>query len=84
MVVSATHGEADQIRSPRVATRRTLAAGLPVHQPVRVFHSSFPAQRQLLLEHLVPWLMQAEKRFRGTLDLTYALLLLWQEATLLR
>jgi len=26
MVVSATHGEAGQIRSPRVATRRTLAA----------------------------------------------------------
>src|SRR5258708_6458529 len=176
MVVSATHGEAGQIRSPRVATRRTLAAvreqelrlacqrlgvqhalcleyvdgtlssvdaeelsgrvveiirsfrpdvvitfgpdggyghpdhiaisaattaacqrsaqsdqfpaqlaaGLPVHQPVRVFYSHFPPKRQLLLEQLVPWLMQAEKRFRGTLDFTYALLLLCEEATLLR
>jgi len=176
MVVSATHGEAGQIRSPRVATRRTLAAvreqelqlacqrlgvqhalcleyvdgtlssvdaeeltgrvveiirsfrpdvvitfgqdggyghpdhiaisaattaacqrsaqsdqfpaqlaaGLPVHQPVRLFYSLFPSKRQLLLEQLVPWLMQADKRFRGTQDFTYALLLLCEEATLLR
>ena len=40
-----------------------LAAGLPVHQPVRLFHSYFPSKRQLLLEQLVQWLMQADKRF---------------------
>jgi LmbE family N-acetylglucosaminyl deacetylase len=29
-----------------------LAAGLPVHQPVRVYRSYFPSKRQLLLEQL--------------------------------
>ena len=176
MVVSATHGEAGQIRSPRVATRRTLAAvreqeldlacqrlgvqhalcldyvdgtlssvdaevltgqvakiirsfrpdvvitfgpdggyghpdhmaisaattsacqrsgqidqfpaqlaaGLPAHQPSHLFYSFFPPKSQLLLEQLVQWLMQGEKRFQGTPDFTYALLLFCEEATLLR
>jgi len=41
-------------------------------------------QTPLLQEQLVQWLVQAEKRFRGTLDFAYALLLLCEEATLLR
>jgi hypothetical protein len=52
--------------------------------PFGCFTAISPPKRQLLLEQLVPWLMQAEKRFRGTLDFTYALLLLCEEATLLR
>jgi LmbE family N-acetylglucosaminyl deacetylase len=61
-----------------------VAAGLGPHQPARLYHSYFPPKRQLLLEQLVQWLVQAEKRFRGTLDFAYALLLLCEEATLLR
>jgi hypothetical protein len=61
-----------------------LAAGLPTHQPACLYHSYFPSKRQLLFEQLVQWLMQAEKRFRGTLDFTYALTLLCEEASLLR
>src|SRR5215467_749211 len=159
MVVSATHGEAGQIRSPRVATRRTLAAvreqelylacqrlgvqhalcldyvdgtlssvdaevltgqvakiirsfrpdvvitfgpdggyghpdhmaisaattsaclrsgdshqfpeqlaaGLAPHHPEQLYHSHFPPKPQLLLNQLVQWLVQAEKRFEGNL-----------------
>ncbi len=61
-----------------------VAAGLEPHQPARLYHSYFPPKRQLLLEQLVQWLVQAEQRFRGTLDFAYALLLLCEEATLLR
>lgn len=61
-----------------------LAAGLQSHQPARLYHSYFPPKRQLLLEQLVQWLVRAEKRFRGTLDFAYALLLLCEEVTLLR
>ena len=37
----------------------------------------------MLLNQLVQWLVQAEKRFQGNLDFVYALLLLCEEATLL-
>jgi CRP-like cAMP-binding protein len=60
------------------------AGGLEPHQPARLYYSYFPPKRQLLHEQLVQWLVQAEKRFRGTLDFAYALLLLCEEATLLR
>jgi len=61
-----------------------LAAGLSPHRPVRLYHSHFPAKRQLLLERLVQWLVTTEKRFHGTLDFVHALLLLSEESTLLR
>lgn len=61
-----------------------IAAGLEPHQPARLYYSYFPPKRQLLLEQLVQWLVQVEKGFRGTLDFAYALLLLCEEATLLR
>ena len=64
--------------------RAQLAAGLLVHQPTRVLYSHFPSKRHLLVEYLVQWLMQDKKRFRGTVDFAYALLLLCEEATLLR
>src|SRR5260221_13414681 len=60
MVVSATRGEAGQIRMPSVATR--------------LYYSYFPPQRQLLLEQLVQWLVQVENGFRGTLEFAYVLL----------
>ncbi|MFL5591780.1 MAG: PIG-L family deacetylase [Ktedonobacteraceae bacterium] len=61
-----------------------IAAGLAPHRPVRLYHSHFPAKRQLLLERLVQWLVTTEKRFHGTLDFVHALLLLSEESTLLR
>jgi len=61
-----------------------LAAGLALHRPARLYHSHFPAKRQLLLERLVQWLVTTEKRFHGTLDFVHALLLLSEESTLLR
>jgi len=61
-----------------------IAADLEPYQPARLYYSYFPPKRQLLLQQLVQWLVQAEKRFRGTLGFAYALLLLCEEATLLR
>jgi len=61
-----------------------IAAGLVAHRPTRLYHSYFPPKRQLLLEQLVQWLVKAEKGFHGTVDFAYALLLLCEEATLLR
>jgi LmbE family N-acetylglucosaminyl deacetylase len=61
-----------------------FAAGLAPHQPARLYHCHFPRKRQLLLEQLVQWLVAAEKRFNGTLDFVYALLLLSEASTLLR
>ena len=60
-----------------------LAAGLAPHCPEQLYHSHFPPKPQLLLNQLVKWLVQAEKRFQGNLDFVYALLLLCEEATLL-
>src|SRR5215469_11267772 len=63
---------------------RGIASCLAPHRPLRLYHSHFPAKRQLLLERLVQWLVTAEKRFHGPLDFVHALLLLSEESTLLR
>jgi len=60
-----------------------LAAGLAPHRPAQLFYSHFPQKRQLLLEQLAHWLVQARTRFQGTSEFAYALLLLCEEATLL-
>jgi len=60
-----------------------IAAGLAPHSPEQLYHSHFPPKPQLLLDQLVKWLVQAEKRFQGNLDFAYALLLLCEEASLL-
>src|SRR5215472_5431470 len=52
-----------------------IAAGLAPHRPEQLYHSHFPPRPQLLLDQLVKWLVQAEKRFQGNLDFAYALLL---------
>ena len=51
--------------SERPISRPQLAARLPVHQPVRLFHSYFPSKRQLLLEQLV---QTASCRLIGVFD----------------
>ena len=61
-----------------------MAAGLAPHHPEQLYHSHFPPKPQLLLNPLVQWLVQAEKSFQGNLDFVSALLLLCEEATLLR
>jgi len=60
-----------------------LAAGLTPHRPERLYHSHFPPKRQLLLRQLAQWLIQMEKRFQGSVDFAYTLLLLCEEASLL-
>jgi len=60
-----------------------IAAGLAPHRPQQLYHSYFPHRPQLLLDQLVKWLVQAEKRFQGNLDFVYALLLLCEESSLL-
>ena len=60
-----------------------MAAGLAPHYPEQLYYSHFPPKPHLLLNQLVQWLVQAEKRFQGNLDFVYALLLLCEEATLL-
>jgi LmbE family N-acetylglucosaminyl deacetylase len=60
-----------------------IAAGLAPHHAEQLYHSHFPPKPQLLLNQLVQWLVQAEKRFEGNLDFVYALLLLCEEASLL-
>jgi LmbE family N-acetylglucosaminyl deacetylase len=61
-----------------------IAAGLAPHHPEQLYHSHFPPRQQLLLNQLVQWLVQVEKRFQGNLDFVYALQLLCEEVTLLR
>jgi LmbE family N-acetylglucosaminyl deacetylase len=60
-----------------------IAAGLASHSPEHLYYSHFPPRPQLLLDQLVKWLVQSEKRFQGNLDFAYALLLLCEEASLL-
>jgi LmbE family N-acetylglucosaminyl deacetylase len=61
-----------------------LAAGLAPHQPWRYYQSHFPANRLLLLERLVHWLVQHKDRFQGSLDFVQAMMLLSEESTLLK
>ena len=83
IAISAATTAACRLSGERNQFPEHLVAGLQPYQPARLFHSYFPPKRQLLLEQLVQWLIQAKKRFRGTLDFAYALLLLCEEATLL-
>ncbi|HJZ49172.1 MAG TPA: PIG-L family deacetylase [Roseiflexaceae bacterium] len=61
-----------------------LAAGLAPHQPWRYYQSYFPANRLLLLERLVQWLVQHKDRFHGSLDFVQAMMLLSEECTILK
>ncbi len=61
-----------------------VAAGLAPHQPSHYYQSYFPANRLLLLERLVQWLVQHEERFQGSLDFVQALMLLSEESTMLK
>lgn len=58
-----------------------IAAGLPPHRPARLFHSVFPRNRGLLLEHLVRWLKSLDQRFFGNLDYINGLLFFADEST---
>ena len=61
-----------------------VAAGLAPHQPWRYYQSYFPANRLLLLERLVQWLVQHKDRFQGSLDFVQAMMLLSEESTMLK
>jgi LmbE family N-acetylglucosaminyl deacetylase len=61
-----------------------IVAGLTPHQPWRYYQSYFPANRLLLLERLVQWLVQHNDRFQGSLDFVQAMMLLSEESTLLK
>jgi LmbE family N-acetylglucosaminyl deacetylase len=61
-----------------------VAAGLAPHQPWRYYQSHFPANRLLLLERLVQWLVQHQDRFQGSRDFVQAMMLLSEESTMLK
>jgi LmbE family N-acetylglucosaminyl deacetylase len=58
-----------------------IDAGLQPHRPSRLFHSVFPRNRSLLLNHLVRWLKSLDQRFFGTLDYINGLFFLADEST---
>ena len=60
-----------------------VAAGLAPHKPARLYHSHFPRSRMLLMDRLVPWLVEHDRRFRGTFDFVRALLLFAEETSVL-
>ncbi len=55
--------------------------GLAPYQAKRLFHSYFPRNRRLLLDHLVRWLKGMDRRFFGTLDYINGLLFFADEST---
>lgn len=59
-----------------------LAVGLEPHTPEAIFHSYFPRNRMLLLDHLTKWLVE-QRRFCGSLDFMHALQVLAEEASVL-
>jgi LmbE family N-acetylglucosaminyl deacetylase len=60
-----------------------IAAGLSPHTPARLYHSCFPRNRHLLMEHLVRWLSHNGTRCQGTVDFAHGLMLLAEETTTL-
>jgi LmbE family N-acetylglucosaminyl deacetylase len=67
-------GEADQFPDQ-------IAAGMLPYRPSRLFHSLFPRNRGLLLDHLVRWLKSLDQRFFGNLDYINGLLFFADEST---
>jgi len=61
-----------------------VADGLEPHQPWRYYQSYFPANRLLLLERLVQWLVQHKDRFQGSHEFVQAMMLLSEESTMLK
>ncbi len=61
-----------------------LAAGLAPHEPSHYYQGHFPANRLLLLERLVQWLVQHKDRFQGSPEFVQAMVLLCEESTMLR
>lgn len=45
-----------------------LEAGLAAYTPAQLYHSYFPRQSDLLLEHLAHWLQSMSDRFHGGVD----------------
>lgn len=61
-----------------------LAGGLAPHRPARLYHSHFPQQDVLLMDHLANWLTSRPDRFAGTMDFVHSLLLMAAEAGTMR
>ena len=61
-----------------------LATDLAPQRQLHLFYCYFPQKHQLLLEQIARWLVHARTRFQGTSEFAYALLLLCEEAALLR
>jgi LmbE family N-acetylglucosaminyl deacetylase len=58
-----------------------MVQGMAPHQAKCLFHSYFPRNRRLLLDHLVRWLKSMDRRFFGTLDYINGLLFFADEST---
>lgn len=80
-ISAATTAACQRYENARIFDQHTASSS---HHPLRLYYSHFPAKQGLLLELLVQWLVQSEKRFHRTPDFAYALLLLTEEARLLR
>lgn len=81
VAIGAAAGEAFHLARDPGQFPAQLAAGLPPHRPERLFHSVFPRNRGLLLDHLVRWLKSLDQRFFGTLDYINGLLFFADETT---
>lgn len=57
-----------------------ISEGLAPHRPARLYHSHFPRNRLLLMDHLATWLESLDKRFRGSLDFIQGLTLFASES----
>lgn len=83
IAVGAATDAAVQLAGNPDAFPEQLATGLTSHTPLRLYHSCFPRNRHLLLEHLVRWLITCQSRFHGTMDFAHGLLLMADETTTL-
>jgi LmbE family N-acetylglucosaminyl deacetylase len=83
ITIGALVDEAFTLAADPHAYPEQIAAGLPLHQPISLYHSYFPRSRRLLLNQLVRWFKDMDKRFHGSFDFLRGLLYLADESTAL-
>jgi LmbE family N-acetylglucosaminyl deacetylase len=81
IAIGAATDEAFHLAGDANQFRDQIASGLQPHRPVRLFHSVFPRNRGLLLDHLVRWLKSLDRRFFGSLEYINGLLFFADETT---
>ncbi len=81
IAISVATTDACRIAGDETQYPEHILQGLAPHEPALLYHSHFPRNRLLLMEHLATWLESLDTRFRGSSDFIQGLTLFASETT---